>query len=191
MLRLVSNSELRGSRARTLVPSRQHFHPKSPHVGLLRRVPPRPRCYPARFCGRAQGGFGKPVVTQHPILIITQSELRFRRLGLEFLRILQSSPGCIATRCGSVGVAEIKIGVGTRKPRPGERKIPDRAAPPAHKNRSLSWSLRCPSNCRVLQKPGRADRHHRLPDRCWFKRQSFSSVPVSLAFRAEATFCAT
>ena len=50
-------------------------------------------------------GFGEPVITQHPILIITQGEQGFRRVRLQFLRILQSTFRCVAPSGGSSVVA--------------------------------------------------------------------------------------
>src|SRR4029453_19665628 len=67
-------------------------------------------------------GFGKPVIPQPPVLIITQCEQGFGRVRLESLRIVQSTFCGIATS-GSFVSSKVKICVHTRKPRPSERKI--------------------------------------------------------------------
>src|SRR5262245_56197445 len=69
-----------------------------------------------------EGGFGKPVIPQHPVLIITQCEQGFGRVRLESLRIVQSTFCCIATS-GSFVSTKVKICVHTRKLCPSERKI--------------------------------------------------------------------
>src|SRR6476646_10073966 len=71
----------------------------------------------------SESGFGIFVITQHPVLIITQGQQGFGRVWLEFLRILQSSSRLIATSGGLVCADEVKRRVGTRKSCPGERKI--------------------------------------------------------------------
>src|SRR5262245_11938392 len=68
-------------------------------------------------------GFGKPVIPQHPVLIITQCEQGFGRVWLESLRIVQSSFCRIATSGTYVGTSKVKICVHTRKLRPSDRKI--------------------------------------------------------------------
>src|SRR4030095_14996232 len=69
-----------------------------------------------------EGGFGKPVIPQDPVLIITQCEQGFGRVRLESLRTIQSTFRCIATSDSGVGT-KVKMCVHTRKPRPSERKI--------------------------------------------------------------------
>src|SRR4030095_14407431 len=69
-----------------------------------------------------EGGLGKPVISQHPVLIITQCEQGFGRVRLESLRIVQSTFGRIATS-GSCVRTKVKTCVHTRKSRPSECKI--------------------------------------------------------------------
>src|SRR4029450_11014654 len=69
-----------------------------------------------------EGGFGKPVIPQDPVLIITQCEQGFGRVRLESLRTIQSTFRCIATSATAAG-PKVKMCVHTRKPRPSERKI--------------------------------------------------------------------
>src|SRR5215475_3815291 len=69
-----------------------------------------------------EGGLGKPVIPQNPVLIITQCEQGFGRVRLESLRILQSTFRRIATS-GSFVSTKVKTCVHTRKLCPSERKI--------------------------------------------------------------------
>src|SRR4029450_4345403 len=69
-----------------------------------------------------EGGFGKPVIPQDPVLIINQCEQGFGRVRLESLLTIQSPFRCIATSDSGVGT-KVKMCVHTRKPRPSERKI--------------------------------------------------------------------
>src|SRR4029450_11044319 len=69
-----------------------------------------------------EGGFGKPVIPQDPVLIITQCEQGFGRVRLESLRTIQSTFCRIATSDSGVGT-KVKMGGPTRKPRPSEGKI--------------------------------------------------------------------
>src|SRR5262249_37683475 len=69
-----------------------------------------------------EGGLGKPVIPQNPVLIITQCEQGFGQVRLESLRILQSTFRRIATSGSFVGT-KVKMSVHTRKLRPSERKI--------------------------------------------------------------------
>src|SRR4029077_13343928 len=57
------------------------------------------------------------------VLIITQGKQGFRRVRLEFLRILQSTFRCISPSGGTIEPAKVDIGVLARKPGPGHRKI--------------------------------------------------------------------
>src|SRR4029453_10333067 len=68
-------------------------------------------------------GFGRPVIKQHPILIITQGEQGFSRVRLQFLRILQRTFGGIPASGSEVVTAAVKKPIRTRKPRPTQRKI--------------------------------------------------------------------
>src|SRR5262245_7768006 len=70
-----------------------------------------------------EGGFGKPVIPQHPVLIITQCEQGFGRVRLESLRIVQSTFRRIATSGSSVSPLKVKTCVHTREPCPRERKV--------------------------------------------------------------------
>src|SRR5881409_4060859 len=54
---------------------------------------------------------------------MTQGELRFGRVRLEFLRILQRAFSRIAPSVSSVKHAEVKNRMCTRKPRTGKRKL--------------------------------------------------------------------
>jgi hypothetical protein len=74
-----------------------------------------------QFVNHTEGSFGQPVITKHPVLIITQSEKRLGRVWLEFLRILQRIFGHIGA--SAVNALEIKIRVRARKSPPGKRKI--------------------------------------------------------------------
>src|SRR5262250_2913982 len=69
-----------------------------------------------------ESGFGKPVIPQHPVLIITQCDQGFGRVRLESLRIVQSTFCRIATS-GSFVSTKVKKRVHTRKPRPSDCKI--------------------------------------------------------------------
>src|SRR4029453_18827676 len=69
-----------------------------------------------------EGGFGKPVIPQPPVLIITQCEQGFGRVRLESLRIVQSTFCRIATS-GSFVSSQVKTCVHTRKLRPSECEI--------------------------------------------------------------------
>src|SRR5215471_2343968 len=69
-----------------------------------------------------KGGFGKPVIPQHPVLIITQCEQGFGRVRLESLRTVQSTFRRIATSVSFVST-KVKMCVYTRELRPSERKI--------------------------------------------------------------------
>ena len=59
---------------------------------------------------------------QHQVLVITQREQGLRRGRLQFLSILQSAFGSIASR-GGVGSSQVKERVRTRKSRPSQRKV--------------------------------------------------------------------
>ena len=92
-----------------------------------------------------------------------------RRVRLQFLRIVQSTFRCVTlSRIKIVDPAgKVEMSVHTREPRPGKRKIGIENAPPARKNGRLSLKKSALSkrmNSCVLQKPGRADRHCKLPD---------------------------
>src|SRR5205814_5441038 len=71
-----------------------------------------------------ESGFGGPEITQHPVLIITQGEQRFRRVRLQFLRILQRTlRGIAPSASSSVSPGKVDKRVRARKPRPSHRKI--------------------------------------------------------------------
>src|SRR5262249_46277975 len=75
------------------------------------------------FAGEPECGLGELVITQHPILIITQSQQGLGRVRLKFLRIFQSFSCCIATSGSCVSTAEVKKSIRTSKPRPSRREI--------------------------------------------------------------------
>src|SRR5262249_53379314 len=76
------------------------------------------------FADTTERRFGSPVITQNPILIITQGQHGFGRSGLQFLRFFQSTFRCVAPSGSSLeGAFKIEMRVHTRNAGPSKCKL--------------------------------------------------------------------
>src|SRR5215831_12126293 len=93
------------------------------------------------FADALEGGFGRPVITQYLVLVITQGEQGFRGVRLEFLRVLQRFSCCIAASGSSVDGDKVNKRMRTRKSRPCKGKIGVKLHRPFVKIDGFHWSI--------------------------------------------------
>ena len=105
-----------------------------------------------------------------PSIDSNPGEQGFRRVRLQFLRILQSTFRCVAPSARRVVVVvagKVEMRVHARKPRPSDRKIGVKLHRPLIKTDGFLCEIGGQEEyerLRVLQKPGRADTHRKPPD---------------------------
>src|SRR6266480_7934362 len=110
---------------------------------MIRR-PPRSTLFPytTLFRSEPERTLGEPVITQHVILIITQSEQGFGRVRLQFLRIVQSTLRCIALRGSTLEPAgKVEMRVRMRKTRPSKPEIRVKLHRPIEKIGGLPYQI--------------------------------------------------